>query len=704
MSPEQVRGEDLDSRTDLFSFGAVLYEMATGQHAFSGRTSGMIFDAILNREPVAPRKINSQMPLELQRIISKALEKDRDVRYQHAADVRSDLKRLKRDSESGRAATIQSKPLVLQIPRSLFAIVGLLLIAGLGVSIWVLGRRQSPRPEIKQHRLTANLSDNPVNAALISSDGKYLAYSDKGGIRIKLLETGESQTLAPPPNFKPGRDGWAPAAWFPDSTRLLVNGTQSGISNIWIVSILRGTARLLRENSHAWSVAPDGSLILFTTESLPKLWNTDREIWVVGPDGDNARRILVADPDSGFLRVVWQPNGQGIAYLKITRGENSIETRDLKSKSGTIIWKDPYLQDFCLLRDGRIIFSRARSYFELTDADLWEIKLDLSTGKPKAKPAQLTNWPNSNLQLLSATVDGSHLVFLKTSYQEHVYVAELQNGGTSLKLPRRLTKDEAMDRPGAWTPDSKAVLFSSDRNGSWDIYKQALDKDEPELLISGPGFKIDPRLSPDDKWILYTTVETSNRGDSTTRVFIKRVPVSGGVSVLIASTQGRINSFRCGRGSGGCVWTEPSADRKQVTFYSFDPIRGRGRQLATTQDMAAGEVDVSPDGSMVAWPTDWAAGVIRLLSLETGKTWDLKIVGWNALNSFDWAIDGKGFFVSSGMLGGSTLLHVDLQGRAKALWHQDYSVQTWGVPSPDGNHLAMLGGTQDSNVWMLENF
>jgi len=96
--------------------------------------------------------------------------------------------------------------------------------------------------------------------------------------------------------------------------------------------------------------------------------------------------------------------------------------------------------------------------------------------------------------------------------------------------------------------------------------------------------------------------------------------------------------------------------------------------------------------------------VIRLLSLETGKTWDLKIVGWNALNSFDWAIDGKGFFVSSGMLGGSTLLHVDLQGRAKALWHQDYSVQTWGVPSPDGNHLAMLGGTQDSNVWMLENF
>ncbi|HTP70028.1 MAG TPA: protein kinase [Dongiaceae bacterium] len=106
MSPEQVRGEDLDSRTDLFSFGAVLYEMATGKHVFSGRTSGVIFDGILNREPVLPHELNDEILPELEQIILKALEKDREVRYQHAADIRADLKRLKRDTESGRSAKI----------------------------------------------------------------------------------------------------------------------------------------------------------------------------------------------------------------------------------------------------------------------------------------------------------------------------------------------------------------------------------------------------------------------------------------------------------------------------------------------------------------------------------------------------------------------------------------------------------------------
>jgi Tol biopolymer transport system component len=357
------------------------------------------------------------------------------------------------------------------------------------------------------------------------------------------------------------------------------------------------------------------------------------------------------------------------------------------------------------MADGRILYSLNEPP-NYKSGNLWEIRIDGRTGKATGEPRKLTQWAGFNIGGLAVTADGKRLTFRRGTYQNSVYVSELEANGRRIKPPRRLTLTETADFPQDWTADSKAILFMSDRNGKGEIFKQAVDQDSAEPIIVDPGDEISPRLSPDGSWILYA-IQPKGAGEPappSTVTHIMRIPVSGGLPQPIMDVRG-FNFFSCSTHRGGlCVVAEQTADLKQYVFTSFDPVKGRGREVARV-DTAAQGWNVSPDGSMLAVVTGKEReNQIRIFSVPGGAAHDLTVQGWSNVFYVNWLADGKSMTVESLTPKACTLLSVDLQGNAHPLWEHRASDVCFGVASRDGRYLAISASTISSNVWMIENF
>ncbi|HWK31547.1 MAG TPA: protein kinase, partial [Terriglobales bacterium] len=345
MSPEQARGEELDARSDLFSFGAVLYEASTGMVPFKGATSAVIFDSILNRTPVAPVRLNPELPQQLENIVNRALEKDRDLRYQSAAEMRAELKRLKRDTDSsGHSAAVtaatppattsasaartnrqpvsSSSVLIATAKQHKFGVAGSIvlvcvLIAAAAYGVYaLLSRHSAPFDKISFKRLT---DTGDVGIAAISPDGNYMVYSvTRGGkqsLRMRHLATNsDTQIVAP------SESDYRTIAFSADGNFYYFNRSEGSnvYRNLYRVPVLGGDPQLIvKDIDSNITFSPDGSRFMFRRDVFPESYNA---LLISDAEGRNVVEWLRYKLPNAFAGdPVWARDGKKI-FMRGTLG------------------------------------------------------------------------------------------------------------------------------------------------------------------------------------------------------------------------------------------------------------------------------------------------------------------------------------------------------------------------------------------------
>ncbi len=704
MSPEQARAKELDNRTDLFSFGAVLYEMATGQQPFPGESEATIYDAILNRDPVPPAELNKEVPAKLEEIIHKALEKDRNLRYQHAADIRTDLQRMKRDTESGRSpavAHVPQKPWRNRRQLSYGSALAIVLLSlGLGF-LWFKNKLNTPHKPPSERLLTRKASENRLVDAAISPDGKHLAFADTKGLYLSVIETGEVHDIAVPEDL---RTRLQKIDWFPDGEKLILTVNEATKFSLWTASVFGGVPHKL-ESDGSWpgaTASPDGLLVAFNRRR-------GHEIWLMGANGDSPNKVLTSENEQHWA-LAWSPTGHRLAYLKpaASGGGGTIESVSLNGGPPSVVISDPLLSisdvDAMLWEgDGGMIFSMDEKSGGARN--LWEIMVDPETGKPSGNRRQITHWEASIAGLPSISRDGRRLVVPKIHIRDDVYLGELKELGTRIDPPRRLTVSESVDIVSGWTRDSKAVLFSSDRTGKNQIFRQRLEQDTAEPLIEGPDDKFDAKLSVDGAWVLYLSMP---RGGGTSPQRLMRFPISAGspeqVAEIAADATG---DFDCPiRPQSSCVLSR--WEKGDLIFDALDPVQGRGKELVRTKlgYPASLSWSVSPDGSRIAIQSyDQLRDQVRILDFKKGAERNLQIPHDWGLFNLSWTADGNALFAAAQSGTDFLIVRIELDGKTRVLLNRgrnNYLNQP--LPSPDSRYLAFTQQTWETNAWLLENF
>ena len=557
--------------------------------------------------------------------------------------------------------------------------IGFICASAIAIIVWALWRYPFRRAEIIERRVTANSAENSVTSMAISPDGKYLAYSDNTGIYLKLLRTGETHPVLLPPGFSGRVDDW-----FPDGTGFVVTrAEQAGKASLWSISVLGGSPRHLADDASGGSSSPDGSRIAFRRGSLTYDGRWGREEWVMRSDGTDQVKCAAAKSDDSQVGVpTWSPDGKRIAYIRSIWAYNartsSIEVNEWQAANASTLFSDSRLSPALhWLADGRLIYAFGSPQNQ-QDSSLWVVSLENSAtifSVPK-RIAGGHGW----ISQVTATADGKKVLFLRGNWLPSAYIGTLSLNGTHLLATRRLTLDENENIPSSWTPDNTSVLFSSDRNGTREIFKQAIDKTTAESLVTSSDQVSGPIVTPDGSEILYVSTPKFAGHEMPSSIFA--IPMGGGTPRLVLKDVGIFNVQCAGLPKSTCLYSVIKGDAWET--FRFD-MRS-GKIAAAPQIEPSCNWSLSPDGSeraIIFYGSD--QDTIHFRSTSTGKTRDVVVKGWSGLIGINWFPDGKRLLVSwHNFERDSALLSVSLDGTATVLlkssnpeiWHA-VSISEW---------------------------
>jgi WD40 repeat protein len=255
------------------------------------------------------------------------------------------------------------------------------------------------------------------------------------------------------------------------------------------------------------------------------------------------------------------------------------------------------------------------------------------------------------------------------------------------------------------------VLFLSNRNGLWGIFKQAIDGDVVEAVVTGKGITGGARISPDGSWILYQAHNSEEKSPVPGSRKVMRIPVGGGPPEFVMAAVFEGTTHCTNALANLCAFAERSADRKRIIFTSFDPVKGRGHELTRFRVLPDKDYpwSLSPDGKRIAVLRHLDSS-ITILPLAEGTPYRISVKGKGVIGEAQlsrgilWTADGKALIMSSPMKRGTALLRLDLKGNATILWVREGSPGTFALASPDGRHLAMMAWDVSSNLWMRDTF